>query len=190
MPDDREFISDPKRLRALAHPLRWRLITLVGAEGTATATRCAEALNESVASCSYHLNMLAKYDFVEEVPTEGRERPWRLTQLTQSFDDEGLPLEGQLALEAAGEAFIESEFAGLRERLRARSRDTEEWRRASRLMATVAYLTPTELTEINDQLSEILDRYLDRLDKPELRPDGARAVRLFTSAFPMSERRP
>jgi len=29
-------------LRALAHPLRWKLIDLLGSEGSATATRCAE----------------------------------------------------------------------------------------------------------------------------------------------------
>jgi hypothetical protein len=44
--------ADPKTLRALAHPLRWRLIDLIDSEATATATRCAEILGESVASCS------------------------------------------------------------------------------------------------------------------------------------------
>jgi hypothetical protein len=42
------------RLRALAHPLRWKLFDIVFREGTATATRCAELTGESVASCSYH----------------------------------------------------------------------------------------------------------------------------------------
>jgi hypothetical protein len=57
------------RLRALAHPLRWKLFGIVGREGTATATRCAELTGESVASCSYHLGMLG---YVEQVPGSGK----------------------------------------------------------------------------------------------------------------------
>src|SRR6476661_3980084 len=48
-------------LRALAHPLRWRLIDLLDSTGQATATQCAEALGETVASCAYHLSILGKY---------------------------------------------------------------------------------------------------------------------------------
>ncbi len=90
MPDQKEpLISDPKRLRALAHPLRWKLIDLIDSEQTATATRCAEVLGESVASCSYHLNMLAKYDYVEQaLGGQGREKPWRLVSRGQSFTGE------------------------------------------------------------------------------------------------------
>ncbi|XVV05309.1 helix-turn-helix domain-containing protein [Actinosynnema sp. CA-248983] len=66
MADD--LIKDPKALRALAHPFRWKLIMLLAAEGPRTATQCAEATGESVAGCSYHLNTLAKYGFVGEVP--------------------------------------------------------------------------------------------------------------------------
>jgi predicted transcriptional regulator len=73
-------ITDPKALRALSHPTRWKLIELLGLERTATATRCAEFTGESVASCSYHLNMLAKYGFVEQAEGgTGREKPWKLT---------------------------------------------------------------------------------------------------------------
>lgn len=69
-------ISDPKALRALSHPFRWKLINLLTEEGPCTATQCAAVLGESVASCSYHLNMLAKYGFVAEVegPEAGRSR--------------------------------------------------------------------------------------------------------------------
>ena len=52
---------DALTLRALTHPLRWKLLDLIGSELSATATRCAEVLGESVASCSYHLGILAKY---------------------------------------------------------------------------------------------------------------------------------
>src|SRR5271156_3155401 len=99
---DHVVAPDPRALRALAHPLRWQLIDLIGSETTATATRCAEVLGESVASCSYHLGMLAKYGYIEEVPERGgREKPWQLTSPRQDLRPLGLDVEGELAAEAA-----------------------------------------------------------------------------------------
>ena len=57
-------ISEPERVRALAHPLRLALLDFLEDGGEATATRCAEATGESVASCSFHLRILAKYGFM------------------------------------------------------------------------------------------------------------------------------
>src|SRR5580692_2398436 len=51
---DHPATPDPRALRALAHPLRWQLIDLIGSETTVTATRCAEVLGQTVANCSYH----------------------------------------------------------------------------------------------------------------------------------------
>ena len=102
------------RLRALAHPLRWKLFDIVFREGTATATRCAELTGESVASCYYHLNILGKYGYVEHVPGSGKEKPWRSVSTRQDLSAPGPELEDQLASEAATEAFLEHEFDRLR----------------------------------------------------------------------------
>ena len=48
----------------------FELIDRLGSEQSATATRCAEVLGESVASCSYHLGILAKYGYIELVPDQ------------------------------------------------------------------------------------------------------------------------
>ncbi|HEX4722224.1 MAG TPA: helix-turn-helix domain-containing protein [Pseudonocardiaceae bacterium] len=183
------LISDPKRLRALSHPLRWKLISLIDSEQTATATRCAEVLGESVASCSYHLNMLAKYDFVEEAPGgQGREKPWRLVSREQSFSGEGLGEEGQLAAEAASEAFMEYEFGAMRDRLRRRSIEPAEWRsRATGFNASTVYLTPAEAVELRERLREIIDRHDERWNNPDLRPSDARQVRVFLSTLLVPE---
>src|SRR5690606_30942861 len=58
-------LDDPARLRALAHPIRLRLIEELGDLGEATATDCARRVGESVASCSFHLRQLEKYGYVE-----------------------------------------------------------------------------------------------------------------------------
>ncbi|HEY3752650.1 MAG TPA: helix-turn-helix domain-containing protein [Pseudonocardiaceae bacterium] len=177
-------IRDPKRLRALSHPLRWKMIKLIGSEETATATRCAEVLGESVASCSYHLNMLAKYDFVEEAEGgQGREKPWKLVSRDQSFSTEGLDEEGQLAAEAAMEAFLEQEFESIRTANRRAERAPEEWRDALNLRSTSFYVTAAEAIEVIAKVGELLDQYQERWEKPELRPEGARQLRVFLTSM-------
>src|SRR5579862_8518083 len=75
-------ISDPKAIRALAHPLRLDLLELLSATGPATAAHCGRVLGQSQASCSFHLRQLAKYGFVEEaVPgKDKRERRWQVPE--------------------------------------------------------------------------------------------------------------
>src|ERR1044071_2335724 len=92
-------VTDPLALRALSHPLRWRLIELLRLEESATATRCAELTGESVASCSYHLGILAKYGFVEPGPARGREKPWRIVGRQMTISTEGLDPEAATAAE-------------------------------------------------------------------------------------------
>ena len=105
-------------LRALAHPLRWKLIDLLGSEQSATATRCAEVLGESVASCGYHLGILAKYGYVEPVPGRtGREKPWRLATWRQNLSAEGLDEAGALASQAAFEVFLDHELERIKDQL-------------------------------------------------------------------------
>src|SRR3984885_3140924 len=116
------------RLRALAHPLRWKLFDIVFREDTATATRCAELTGESVASCSYHLNILGKYGYIEQVPGTGKEKPWRSVSARQALSAPGRELEDRLASEAATEAFLEHEFDRLRTWRRLQESDAAEWR--------------------------------------------------------------
>ena len=66
-------------LRATAHPVRRRIIALLGEHTTLTATECARLLGLSAKVCSYHLGQLAGEGWVEEVPAPGRNRPWRLS---------------------------------------------------------------------------------------------------------------
>lgn len=173
---------DPLALRALAHPLRWKLLDLVGGEQSATATRCAEVLGESVASCSYHLGILAKYGYIEPVPGQpgGREKPWRLTSYEQDLSTEGLDEPGALAAQVATEAFLDHELARIKDRLRRQDLEPAEWREASHLLGSTTYVTADELRQIKDQLVEIANRYADRLADPARRPAGAREARIFT----------
>ena len=59
-------LTDPRALRAVAHPTRLALVGLLRREGPMTATEAGETIGESAASCSFHLRQLAKYGLVEE----------------------------------------------------------------------------------------------------------------------------
>ncbi len=178
---------DPKALRALAHPLRWQLLDLLGSEMTATATRCAEVLGESVASCSYHLGILGKYGYIELVPGQaGKEKPWRVASHEQNLAPAGLDTEGAMAAEAASEAFLDHEFARIKQRLRRHGLEPAAWRRASHLIGATTWMTAEELRDITDQLKRLLVTHGERATDPASRPLGAREVRLFavTSVAP------
>ena len=90
-------VSDPVALRALAHPLRLRLLRLLrDRRGSATGAELAQATGESTASVSYHLSVLAQHGFVEPDPVPGptrRHKPWRMTydSLRLTGDDDGRP---------------------------------------------------------------------------------------------------
>ncbi|MFC7480188.1 winged helix-turn-helix domain-containing protein [Luedemannella flava] len=72
-------VTDPRELRALAHPLRMRLLDELMIGGPATATELAGVVGESPANCSWHLRQLARYGYVEETGEgRGRNRPWRI----------------------------------------------------------------------------------------------------------------
>ncbi len=174
--------ADPQRLRALAHPLRWKLIDLLHGERTATATRCAEVLGESVASCSYHLNFLAKYGYVEQAPGgRGRQKPWRLTSVEQDLSYSGGDPAGEVAARTATEVFLDHELDRLKRHLRGAEREPEQWRRATALGGVTVPLTVRELREVSEALREILLRHAGRASGEQPAPPDAREVRVFFS---------
>ncbi|MFC4943990.1 helix-turn-helix domain-containing protein [Pseudonocardia sp. GCM10023141] len=180
-------ITEPKELRALSHPTRWAIIELLGLEDTATATRCAEHTGESVASCSYHLGMLAKYGFVEQAAGgTGREKPWKLLRRHQQwgYDADAEPdPETELAAEALNEVYLDHTVSSMKGYLRRESREPAEWRAVAGSWASTCYLTAAEVGELNAAFAALVEPYQVRNDDPTLRPEGSRPVRLFNSAW-------
>src|SRR5918995_2676120 len=83
MPHERRRqVTDMRALRALADPVRYRLLGHLMSAGAQTASECAAVVGASPSNCSYHLRQLARFGLVERVPTppaDGRDRPWRPT---------------------------------------------------------------------------------------------------------------
>lgn len=71
------------QLRAMAHPLRMRIIERVGRRGTARAADLAADLDIPANSMSYHLRTLARGGVIVEAPESARDkrdRVWKLAQ--------------------------------------------------------------------------------------------------------------
>jgi DNA-binding transcriptional ArsR family regulator len=81
---------DAKTVRALAHPLRVRILRVLRLDGPATATELGRRLGESSGATSYHLRVLAEHGFIEDDPTRssGRERWWRSAHDSTSWRPE------------------------------------------------------------------------------------------------------
>lgn len=79
--DKPRSLSDPRALKALAHPLRMRLIGELSTRGSMRAVDLANAVDEPANSVSFHLRQLAKYGVIEQDDdraADGRERWWRM----------------------------------------------------------------------------------------------------------------
>ena len=180
-------VTDPKTLRAMAHPLRLDLLEVLNRTGPTTAAHCARILGTSQASCSFHLRQLAKYGYVEAAESSGdrRERRWRLTSPTQEISEQAV---GSAASEEFGRVFVEREATRILEWLDTDRAEPAEWREASLLSGATLPLTPRDLHAIKQGLWQVLEPYLARAEDggAPLRP-GERHVRLFMAANPLPD---
>ncbi|MFF5424616.1 MULTISPECIES: winged helix-turn-helix domain-containing protein [unclassified Streptomyces] len=177
-------LTDPRALRAYAHPLRLTLVGLLRSNGPFTATRAAALTGESVASCSYHLRILAKYGLVEEAPGgRGRQKPWRATaQYTEwpEYSEDPTVAEAADALSAA---VAERYFERFTRAMENRRGTPKEWREAEQLGDSLLHLTPGELADLGKRIEELLRPYEERESDRSLRPEGARPVSIMRIAY-------
>ncbi len=178
-------LSDPRSLRAYAHPLRMSLIGLLRRQGPMTATQAAAELGETVPNCSFHLRQLAKYGLVERAPgADARERPWRATAMTTSWSDDSADPEMRAAADQLNAVMLGTYLRRAEEYLARRGAEPVAWRTAAGFGDRVLHVTAPELTELNDQVDALYARYDHRIDDPSARPPGARPVLSVQLTFP------
>jgi DNA-binding transcriptional ArsR family regulator len=182
----RRVITDPRTMRALAHPVRIALLEALGREGELTASRAAEMLDESPGNMSWHLQTLAKYGYIEETGGgKGRSRPWRIASVSNRFQTATEDPEIEAAGEALESTFAERAYSQLREWWSRRSSYPYAWREAAFTSDSLGYLTAEEMAEIGEEIAELYGRYRDRILDKQRRPDDARPVRLVAFGHPL-----
>jgi DNA-binding transcriptional ArsR family regulator len=181
---------DAAALRAVAHPLRMRLVGALRLHGPATASGLAERLGVSSGLTSYHLRALADSGFVEddpEHPTKGRERWWRAAQDMTSWkpgaagdDPDAVAAEEWLAGWVARRAmeWVDGWLAR-------RVDEPPEWQAVSGTSDYVLDVTRDELEALTDQITELVRPYLPT--GGERKGGGRRDVRLLLQAFPLGD---
>lgn len=174
-----QVVTDPVRIRALAHPVRLELLDYLDEAGSATATECAAAIGASVASCSYHLRTLAKHGYIEQVSRPGREKPWKVVSRSRSQAiDPNVP--GSVHAVAATAALeADRQLNRIQSWLRRAPELPPEDVNVSTVFGAGFYATHEEITEFREGLWKLAERFEGRLENPELRPEGAVAARLF-----------
>ncbi|UGS34104.1 helix-turn-helix domain-containing protein [Capillimicrobium parvum] len=187
MPFEPRRLTDPREMRALAHPVRLALLEALAHAGRPlTATEASELVDESPSSCSFHLRQLAKYGFVEEAEGgAGRRRPWRLAQLGLSFSDAGDDPQLTLAATALERTLRHRYLARAEQALDSRAALEPEWREVTGTDQFVLYATPEEVRELNAELVALLTRFHDRVADVERRPPGSRPVEVIALTYPV-----
>jgi DNA-binding transcriptional ArsR family regulator len=184
LPERRLRVSDPRALRALAHPLRLALLDHLMSFGSQTAAQCAAAVGSTPSNCSYHLRALARVGLVEpDSSADRRERPWRATSTGLEFGPEDPA--GSPAAAAAAEA-VEDLALARDEELTRRARERHDglpadWQAAEAYHEYALKLTSSELADLVTQLDRLVRPYIALTRAPS--PAEAEVVLLRLLAF-------
>lgn len=176
-------MNDARTMRALAHPLRLRILALLATDGPASVKALAGKVNESTASVSYHLSQLARFELVEyaEEARVGRERPWRAVHRGITWDMDG-DAETKAAASHLRDVYLRERIRVVDDFVGGEQDLPAPWRKAAFFLDDVVYLTAEELEKLNQRIKAELRKC--RRPDPRSRPADARQVTLFMYALP------
>ncbi|WP_278236623.1 helix-turn-helix domain-containing protein [Isoptericola sp. AK164] len=152
------LVQTPEALKAIAHPLRQRILLQLVAAGHGRAADLARSVGEPANSVSFHLRTLAKAGMVVEAPElarDKRDRVWR--PAAESYQVEpGTPGTAAEILRPTLD-WVERLFAAANE---AEPADDESRRRT--LVVNNVFLTPDEARQMKDELVTLHEKWARR----------------------------
>lgn len=169
------------QIRAMIHPVRWRIVETLERRGPLTSTLVGEALGLSTGVTSYHLRVLAETGVVEEATelAKGRERWWRSAEPKVYISTEA-DTPDERAFKAAARLFhLERDEETLRRFMFGVQNLSPAWQDAAFTGSWTFELTAEEVFELGM-------RFLALVDELRARPAGedARDVVVTLRALP------
>jgi DNA-binding transcriptional ArsR family regulator len=164
-----EFVaSDIPTLKAMAEPLRMRLVMLLD-DGDLTVKEMAARLGVPPTRLYYHVRILEKFGLIRVTSTRMvsgiEERRYGTTALTWTVSDTML---GNPAISDVLKAMFDMARAELLLALGVSGPPVGDPGGAvPMLMSTRAYLTPDEVREFTHALAELIQGYTDREKRPD-----------------------
>jgi DNA-binding transcriptional ArsR family regulator len=181
-------LTEPSQMRALAHPLRLRLLGHLRTDGPATATTLAERLEVSPALASYHLRQLASHGFIEEAPElaeDRKQRWWRAAHERTSWSTvEFLDTPERVAAEQSlGREVANAHASRAAEWVAGAPSWPAAWVDASTMSDWILELTADELQEMRDELEATIEWWAARPAR-----EGAEMVQAIVHLLPRRRR--
>jgi DNA-binding transcriptional ArsR family regulator len=183
-------ITDPKAMRALAHPVRLAILERLQRYGAATATQLSPHVGATPSVTSWHLRHLAGFGLVRdardaEAGADRRERRWEAAACGFRFEVPEEPEEEEGR--SAARVLSREMFARSAELPHRWVTETEPglepvWRRLAGLANTRVVVSAEELGAIQEAIERVLAPYVTR--DPSQRPGDSRGVRLMRYVLP------
>ena len=164
MAEKKGNVHDPRVLRAIAHPVRNRILTELAAGGPMRAADIAEELAIPANQASFHLRQLAKYGLIVEAPEAARDQRDRVWK---SADDGGLSidvtaLEKEPGGKAAATVFLRSAAGYAHQLVEAAYGQDRAPETHRSTMDSAVRLTKDEATQLSTEVSELVQRWTER----------------------------
>jgi DNA-binding transcriptional ArsR family regulator len=182
---------DATGLKALAHPLRVRMLGTLRNDGPATATQLAQRLGESTGTTSWHLRQLAEHGFIEEDPDRGtrRDRWWRARTVYTALDVSDFADRPEL-LGTIGmylQAVLEQQFRRAAGFVESSPSWGQGWLEAVNFSDYGLRLDPAGMSALNAELTAVIERFRDTPPAAAADGPGAESVHIQFQTFPRAE---
>ena len=171
MPEITQRRADISKITAIHHPLRRRLLELLGVDGPATVSQLAARTDQLVGNVSHHLKMLAKAGLVEEaadLAKDRRERWWRSVPMSLSWSVADLAGTGdELVAQAAEQQNLSHHVDKLHQWFERRPEYSRDWVQAAYGMEHWLRLTPDELVELSENVGDLVGEFHRSIDRED-----------------------
>lgn len=177
-------IKDAAVLKAVAHPVRRRLLDVLRVDGPSMPSVLARVTGQAVANVSHHLRVLADAGLIEEAPELARNRKehwWRMPDKALSWNAADFTGDAAdlAAADAATALVLQRQVELASTWLGSPASRDEPWSTSAFSTDGFLRLSPAELAELGREVQALLERFADRPDTEDREP-----VFFFGRGFP------